>query len=220
MLASLKCQFINITSLRTNNCFLFVNNYQQIINNTMSLVPDYDSLSSSDSEDEEIVEPKTRDTEKTPLKLPTPDFVGVSNDPDVPKTSVFKNPFTEAENAKEAILQKHVKMVDAKDNVVVINGKKICWNYRKGRCRFGHNCKYAHDSDLQKSKEQLQSEKQMQQTVVCQNQNLPEPSPQDLEKIKQEAVTQNAQKRKKRPGLTQGLVPGKRIMKNYVNKKL
>lgn len=111
-------------------------------------------------------------------------------------------------------------MVDAKDNVVVINGKRICWNYRKGRCRFGHNCKYAHDSDLQKSKEQLQIEKQVQQTVVCQNQVLPEPSAHELEKIRQEAVLQNAQKRKKRPGLTQGIVPGKKVMKKYMNQKL
>jgi hypothetical protein len=29
----------------------------------------------------------------------------------------------------------------------MINGKKICWNNRKGRCRFGHNCKFAHDTD-------------------------------------------------------------------------
>ncbi|EFA10221.1 uncharacterized protein LOC656965 [Tribolium castaneum] len=184
----------------------------------MSLVPDYDSSSSSASEaDEEPVKPDARVPAKAPLKLPKPDFVGTSTDPDAPKSSVFKNPFAEAENAKEAILQKHVKMVDAKDNVVVINGKRICWNYRKGRCRFGHNCKYAHDSDLQKSKEQLQSEQQVQQSVVCQSQSLPEPSPHELEKIRQEAVTQ---KRKKRPGLTQGLVPGKKVMRNYVNQKL
>jgi len=33
-----------------------------------------------------------------------------------------------------------------------INGKKICWNYRKGRCRFGHNCVFGHDSDVVVSK--------------------------------------------------------------------
>ena len=139
------------------------------------------------------------------------------SDPDAPKTSVFKNPFTEAENAKEAILQKHVKMVEAKDSVVVINGKKICWNYRKGRCRFGHNCKYAHDSDLQKSEQQLQSEKRIQQTVICQKQNIPEPSVEELERIRVEAVSL---KKKKRPGLTQGLTPGKKVMKKYANQKL
>lgn len=29
----------------------------------------------------------------------------------------------------------------------MVNGKKICWSHRKGRCRFGHNCKFAHTSD-------------------------------------------------------------------------
>lgn len=26
----------------------------------------------------------------------------------------------------------------------------MCWNFRKGRCRFGSNCTFAHDSDLHK----------------------------------------------------------------------
>lgn len=51
--------------------------------------------------------------------------------------------------------------VPGKDNTQMINGKKICWNYRKGRCRFGHNCKYAHDSDIQKTTEELEVEKQV-----------------------------------------------------------
>lgn len=51
--------------------------------------------------------------------------------------------------------------VPGKDNTVMINGKKICWNYRKGKCRFGHNCKYAHDSDIQKTNEELEADKQV-----------------------------------------------------------
>lgn len=104
-------------------------------------------------------------------------------------------------------------MVNKKDNLKVINGKKICWNYRKGRCRFGHNCVYAHDSDLQKTQEQLDSEARPQETVLYQNQKVPEPTPEVLEQIREESVTGN--KQKKRPGLTQGLVPGKRVMKSY-----
>ncbi|RZC34396.1 hypothetical protein BDFB_003018 [Asbolus verrucosus] len=189
----------------------------------MSLVPDYDdSLSSSSSDEDDSAQKVNRQPDKVSSKpkLPAPDFMGTSpSDPDALKNSVFKNPFAEAENAKEAILQKHVKMVDAKDNVIVINGKKICWNYRKGRCRFGHNCKFAHDSDVQKSKDQLENEKQIHQTIICQKQTLPQPSTQELEKIRQESVMQTSQKRKKRPGLTQGLIPGKKVMKNYVNQK-
>lgn len=50
--------------------------------------------------------------------------------------------------------------VPGKDGTQMINGKKICWNYRKGRCRFGHNCKYAHDSDIQKTQEEIDGEKE------------------------------------------------------------
>ncbi|CAH0554971.1 unnamed protein product [Brassicogethes aeneus] len=179
----------------------------------MSLVPDYGESSSSSSSDSSESDSETSVTEEKNVKpipkafLPKPNFGEDSKD--AAQNSVFKNPFTEAENAKEAILQKHVKMVDSKDNVIVINGKKICWNYRKGRCRFGHNCKFAHDSDIQKSKEQLESEKQVQHVVVCQHQNLPQPSSNEIEKIKEESVLLNQKRR--RPGLTQGLVPGKKI---------
>lgn len=38
--------------------------------------------------------------------------------------------------------------VDTDNNLQMKNGKKICWNYRKGRCRFASNCTFAHDSDL------------------------------------------------------------------------
>lgn len=151
-------------------------------------------------------------------QLPTPSFLKISSQSnDIPKGSVFINPYIQAENEKQAILEKHVKMVDTKDNVRVINGKKICWNYRKGKCRFGHNCMYAHDSDLQKSTEQLEADNQIQQTVLCQNQKLPQPSPQELKQIQSDAMLN--QNKRKRAGLTQGLVPGKKVMKGYLKHK-
>ncbi|GJQ75803.1 hypothetical protein Trydic_g17873 [Trypoxylus dichotomus] len=189
----------------------------------MSLVPDYDvttSESSSDSETElgnKIAsEEKTRSKGNVnAVKLPTPGFINANNTENVLTTSVFKNPFVEAENAKQAILEKHVKMVNANDNREFLNGKRICWNYRKGRCRFGHNCKYAHDSDLQKTKEQLEAENQLQETVLCQSQPLAQPTEHEINQIVQENVAQ----KRKRPGLSQGLVPGKKVMKSYFKQK-
>lgn len=61
---------------------------------------------------------------------------------------VFSNPFLDAEKAEIDKLQKHVKMVESEEHLTQKNGRKICWNNRKGRCRFGNKCKYAHDSDL------------------------------------------------------------------------
>lgn len=120
-------------------------------------------------------------------KLPRPDFLGAAV-----KNSVFSNPYQEEEQAKQAILEKHVKMVPTKTDTVVINGKKICWNYRKGKCRFGHKCQFAHDSDLQRTEEERNEKAEM--VAVS------EPKP---------------KKPKKRPGLTQGLAPGKKVMKTF-----
>ena len=37
------------------------------------------------------------------------------------------------------------------DQTTKIGSKKICWMFRKGRCRFGHKCTFAHDSDVASS---------------------------------------------------------------------
>ncbi|XP_047988199.1 uncharacterized protein LOC125227862 [Leguminivora glycinivorella] len=185
----------------------------------MNALLDY-GTSSSGSSDE--------DNEETPDEKPTED----ASKPKLPKpalgesslqTSVFSNPFVEAELAKAAILEKHVKMVPGKDNTQMINGKKICWNYRKGRCRFGHNCKYAHDSDIQKSAEELQAEKQKLKTVVCEGSGTMSsvPPPQMVLDNEEDTWEGEADRRKmKRPGLSQGLVPGKKVIKMYKEQKI
>ncbi|KAM3963462.1 uncharacterized protein ACR2FA_002402 [Aphomia sociella] len=185
----------------------------------MNALLDYGSSSSSDSEDGQ--EDKEKSKESSKPKLPKP-ALGESS----LQTSVFSNPFVEAELAKAAILEKHVKMVPGKDNTQMINGKKICWNYRKGRCRFGHNCKYAHDSDIQKSAEELETEKQKLKSVVCEGAGTmtSAPPPQvtvDLVPPTDDTVWEGAadKKKLKRPGLSQTLVPGKKVMKMYKEQK-
>lgn len=148
-------------------------------------------------------------------KLPTPSF-GVDTTEIQSQTSVFKNPFSEAEMSKEAALQKHVKMVENKDNIITINGKKICWNYRKGRCRFGHNCKFAHDSDIELTKDQLDNKHSQFDNIKERPLNGPlNPTP----FVSEERETDDSsplRKKAKRPGLTQGLIPGKKVMKQYM----
>lgn len=146
-------------------------------------------------------------------KLPLPKFgeqgiASVTN-------SVFKNPFVEEENAKSAILEKHVKMIPAKEDITQINGKQICWMYRKGRCRFGHNCKYAHDSDLH-SDMPADSSDQSESNTVCDSLSgsVPKVDKHDV------PVEGEVLKKKKRPGLTQGLVPGKKVINMYKKQKL
>ena len=151
-----------------------------------------------------------------PEKLPTPGFMTKGYSESVLVSSVFANPFTRAEDTKKAILEKHVKMVNMTGSNDVLNGRKICWNYRKGKCRFGHNCKYAHDSDIQKSQAELDAENKLHETVVCQSSPLPLVTSQDASENVQKHIS--SQKRK-RPGLTQDIVPGKKVMKNYFKQK-
>lgn len=129
---------------------------------------------------------------------------------------MFKNPFSEAETSKEAVLQKHVKMVENKDNIITINGKKICWNYRKGRCRFGHNCKFAHDSDIELTKEQFHNKNTSNQLSGLTNKQINHGQYIPAE-VKEDDEDSPIRKKSKRPGLTQGLIPGKKIMKKYLS---
>ncbi|XP_023704423.1 uncharacterized protein LOC111862879 [Cryptotermes secundus] len=181
-----------------------------------SLVADYSSSGESDDDVDCNSVPEVsgenrqlngRTSEKLPRpKFGTPGVVSVKN-------SVFSNPFVEAENAKKAILEKHVKMTPTKDEIKMINGKRICWNFRKGRCRFGHNCKFAHDSDLHQSETELRDSANQNEQVPLLNQILP--VPEEETEAEKESTSSTQIIRKKRPGLTSGLVPGKKVMKLY-----
>ncbi|XP_063983697.1 uncharacterized protein LOC135165867 [Diachasmimorpha longicaudata] len=190
-----------------------------------SLVADYGTSSASESEDDcsdnvsrDEAEDDEENTKSDPdvsnhssipkLPLPTPDFNGTP----ALKTSVFINPFVEAEKAKSAILEKHVKMTPTLDDTKMINGRKICWNYRKGRCRFGHNCTFAHDSDLHRSAAELESSRAPEETIICQTNFHNQGGHDEDDEVDQE---NNLTKRKKRPGLAQNLVPGKKVLKMY-----
>ncbi|XP_066995755.1 uncharacterized protein [Anabrus simplex] len=186
-----------------------------------SLVADYGSSSNSDSDSDSDSDSVTEKTEKefdnTSEKLPRPEFgtgaaLGVKN-------SVFSNPFVEAEEAKKAILEKHVKMTPTKDEIKMINGKKICWNFRKGRCRFGHKCKFAHDSDLQVSNSEVPCD-----SDVTNSEEVLPSLPNTVvpivdEEIDNDSENTNSVNKKKRPGLCQTLIPGKKVMKMFKKQK-
>ena len=52
------------------------------------------------------------------------------------------------EEKKKAILEQHVNMTKRQEEMKMIDGKKVCWMYRKGRCRQGSKCSFAHDNDV------------------------------------------------------------------------
>uniref|UniRef100_G3MSA1 C3H1-type domain-containing protein n=1 Tax=Amblyomma maculatum TaxID=34609 RepID=G3MSA1_AMBMU len=176
-----------------------------------SLVADYGSSASeseeqnaesSESSDEggEEEQSKEQSTEKTDRpKLPVPSFQSTT---ELGSSSVFNNPFREEEAAQSTVLERHVKMTTPVSQQTTVNGKQICWNYRKGRCRFGHNCKYVHDSD-----------------VVAPSDSTEEPEPPEPEVVAASSAASGdsaSQKRKnKRPGLSDNLHLSKRAMKFY-----
>lgn len=86
------------------------------------------------------------------------------------------------------------------------NGRKICWNYRKGRCRFGSNCTYAHDSDLHTGDTNA-----MHQTAE-QTQSTPTPNTSNFQMNPNKS---NTSSRRKRPGLGDSIVPSKKVIKSY-----
>ncbi|MCL4130541.1 UNVERIFIED_CONTAM: hypothetical protein GTU68_034722, partial [Idotea baltica] len=123
-------------------------------------------------------------------------------------SSVFYNPFKKEQEAKKSVLEKHVKLTTNPKDVLEINGKKICWNYRKGRCKFGHKCKYAHDSDLIGTGSA--QNKSSQNSTLNDTYDMPED-------IMIQSETEELRKRK--PGLAEGLIPNKRSRKMYKDTK-
>ncbi|XP_016971233.2 uncharacterized protein LOC108038881 [Drosophila rhopaloa] len=166
----------------------------------MSLVADYSDSSESDeesssqsSENEQTnIAPPVK--EKPPPKLPSASQALAQG---ANKGDVFNNPFLEAELHKTASLERHVKMVNNDAHLQLKNGRKICWNFRRGRCRFGTSCQYAHDSDL--------SVDEATEKNAVPDQPVP---------VAKEATAGHSNRRK-RPGLGDALEPGKRVMKSF-----
>lgn len=125
--------------------------------------------------------------------------------------SVFFNPFHKAQEDKKTVLEKHVKMTENPKDVLEINGKKICWNYRKGRCKFGHNCKYAHDSDISKPSDS----KDIQNTIHTTTTGtvLHGDTMGSQVTVTDPVIDELSTKKKKRPGLSDGIVPSKKVQK-------
>lgn len=97
-----------------------------------------------------IDEKKTSD-EKLPspflqdmCKLPTPTLGSCAKERSlVPSSSVFANPFEQAEQAKYSILEKHVRLTEAAPQKPA--SKQMCWKFKKGRCHLGERCRFFHD---------------------------------------------------------------------------
>ncbi|CAH1233690.1 Hypp809 [Branchiostoma lanceolatum] len=196
------------------------------------------SSSSSDSEDNVALPDDSKSTPEWRQKLPSPNLLNLQSRNPGRRTlsqtsklpnpllggqarpthgrtsagqsaSIFHNPYKIAEREKEKVLEKHVKLTpNEREKPSHIAGKKVCWNFRKGRCRFGHKCKYAHDSDLPISPQPTDAPTG---AVASSAGYFDQP-----EVLNDEEDPDNPlQQRKKRPGLSQTLQPPKKSIKAY-----
>ncbi len=134
-----------------------VNFLATVDDQSVSSTSDRSDADQSDSEQEEV---ETKERLPNPMalgsglkneaKLPSPALIGKTLSGAVPG-SVFINPYAKAEEAKNSILEKHVKMTTFKevDSKTARHNKKlkkkICYQFLKGNCRHGKKCKYNHD---------------------------------------------------------------------------
>jgi len=152
--------------------------------------------------------------------LPKPSFMQEQQDKSLSgikfDNSVFSNPFRDKEEKKKAILEQHVNMTQRQEEMRVIDGKKVCWMYRKGRCRQGARCQFAHDNDVKTDRvreakydgdSQISVDKCAKGAV-----NNIKFNPVATRELSPPPLEDELMKRKKRPGLSQNLVPSKKAM--------
>lgn len=169
-----------------------------------------DAASSSEEEADSHRKDKVEDPPgSSPLpsfRLPAP---RLGNQSGLSSGSVFSNPFQDEKQAQLSILERHVKLSDGNWSKV---GKGVCLAYqRDGRCRYGTKCKYSHGSDLPQG-----SAAPAQREVAgndLSNKALETHGLASGEEHIEE--TQNDKGKRKKPGLSNNLIPPKRSLKSY-----
>ncbi|XP_059409246.1 uncharacterized protein LOC132143118 [Carassius carassius] len=145
-------------------------------------------------------------------KLPPPPLGGSSSGGALTGSSVFANPFKELAEERLNVLQKHVPLT-LQARPTQIDGKRICVAHRKdGRCRFGSRCKFAHDSDLQ-SNHVVTSDSVPKDNVTVPHNDGPLASRE--EDAETDGEKDNEQRKKRRVGVNDSLIPPKRALKQY-----
>ncbi|XP_072892382.1 uncharacterized protein [Hemitrygon akajei] len=149
---------------------------------------------------EEEEEEEEGDDGGATAKLPPPQLEGA-----LPQVAgVFANPFAEERREQLRLLEKHVRLTGRLGEQGP-GGPRVCLPYRKdGRCRYGVNCKFAHDSDLPASQSADSGGQPAAAHVASNGQTAANVAP---------GSSQPGTKR--RPGLSPGLLPPKRSLKDY-----
>ncbi|XP_059817286.1 uncharacterized protein si:ch211-113e8.11 isoform X2 [Hypanus sabinus] len=133
-------------------------------------------------------------------RLPPPQLEGA-----LPQVAgVFANPFADERREQLRLLEKHVRLTGRLGEQGP-GGPRVCLPYRKdGRCRYGVNCKFAHDSDLPAS-----------QSANRGGQEAAAHGARNGQAAANAAPGSSQPGTKRRPGLSPGLLPPKRSLKDY-----
>lgn len=169
------------------------------------LADDEDDFSDSSDSQEEVCHSNTETLPSVP-SLPKPAFTEPSCEVTSPGPSIFANPFELAAKAKQAILEKHVKMTE---KIVTNSNKPVCKKFKRGRCYFGDKCRFSHDvSNIVSMPPDDETTLLINKTTNRYNRtNVGLP----LDTQDDDSYMANA-KRKKRVGMTDTLVPPKRSL--------
>jgi len=205
----------------------------------LGLVPDYggDSSSSSESDDDgnnpegstkgtgesKFADNRVKEPQNTqiPLPLPTLDLSKTTpsgtkelNQRTYQTSSVFFNPFLAEEKKKLSVLEKHVQLTESKPEEDNKRKKQICFKFQKGRCRLGDKCKFSHG--MATGTPAFESEKPRDPSVAPSHTNVAT----SYEPDEDEESWELKKKKKRKPGVTDSLVPPKRAMAAYEKQRL
>lgn len=136
-----------------NCCLLFYFRIKEEPGITETVSNFFEVTDKEESDDEDVKDIKCDPVKvEAPEKLHNPLCSGPEKLPSLLEatasrigTSVFVNPFEEAEQAKNHILEKHVKLTQAAPKKPA--HQPVCWKFKKGKCHLGKNCRFFHDRE-------------------------------------------------------------------------
>ncbi|CAL1541542.1 unnamed protein product [Lymnaea stagnalis] len=134
-------------------------------------------------------------------------------------TSVFVNPFEEAEQAKNLILEKHVKLTQAAPKKPA--HQPVCWKFKKGKCHMGKNCRFFHDLENRTLEENNDSNQEINANDHGQQRQMYHPAAYtDARRRPMEQEPEDddnymaSMKKKKRYGVSDNLMPPKKAFES------
>lgn len=196
---------------------------------------DYDDSSSSSSDSDENQEKDvcssttqssvSQDTHKNSetLSLPSP-ILDVNSTACSSRTyqqsSVFYNPFKAEEKKKLDVLEKHVQLSNTAP-FQMKNNKRVCYKFQKGKCRYGDKCRFAHSTDKFTTKTGLTNNKKFtdDSDTIEGISHINQQQTSYDEAVNEDDSNINSNRKKRRVGVSDSLIPPKRAMKAFEKQK-